>query len=390
MTAFKVLAIRISKMAICVVLLAKGGTRNAMIPASVTAPSAAAAAAIVRRATEPDTIGTWTWKAGGATLHLFAYKAGKAGTENKHELPPPHDTVLLFGDAVMFATGADSKIQKFNGADFTRWYNSAFGGFDDVGSEDSATDDEETDEEEEVEAEAEAEAGEDGEDASDEVEEEEEEAPVAVQRPVRAAKSKRNAKKLPAWYNLSVIKPEAYDAPALVPGTCHIRDAATQLIAAKLGGALNVAQQCDLERGVYNHSLEAAARHGVRCIWENPEFLTIYTIALRRTVTNLDAASYVGNARLLERLCDGEFQPHDVAFMTFSDLYPEKWRDLQERAVKRETNMLSVDKSMATDMFKCSRCGKRECTYYEMQTRSADEPMTQFIRCLNCGKQWRQ
>ena len=380
-------------MASCVVLLAKGGTRNAMIPASVTTPSAAAAAAIVRRATEPETIGTWTWKAGGAagltTLHLFAYKTGKAGTENKHELPPPHDTVLLFGDAVMFATGADSKFIKFNGADFTRWYNSAFGGFDDVGSEDSATDDEESDEEEELEAEGEAEAEEDGEDANDELEEEEEEAPVTVQRTTRAAKSKRNAKKLPAWYNLPVLTPETYDTSP-ISSSVQIRNAAAQLICAKLGAILDATQQCDLERGVYNYSLEAAARYGVRCIWNNPEFLTIYTIALRRTVTNLDATSYVGNTRLLERLRDGEFKPHDIAFMTFSDLYPEKWRDLQERAVKRETNMLSVDKSMATDMFKCSRCGKRECTYYEMQTRSADEPMTQFIRCLNCGKQWRQ
>jgi transcription elongation factor S-II len=28
-------------------------------------------------------------------------------------------------------------------------------------------------------------------------------------------------------------------------------------------------------------------------------------------------------------------------------------------------------------------------TYYEMQTRSADEPMTVFVSCLNCGKNWK-
>jgi transcription elongation factor S-II len=90
------------------------------------------------------------------------------------------------------------------------------------------------------------------------------------------------------------------------------------------------------------------------------------------------------------RLQDKEFPPHDLAAMAFHELLPEKWGDLIETSIKREAKMLEVDKSMATDMFRCSRCGKRQCTYYEMQTRSADEPMTQFIRCLNCNKQWRQ
>ena len=59
-------------------------------------------------------------------------------------------------------------------------------------------------------------------------------------------------------------------------------------------------------------------------------------------------------------------------------------------AVRREDIVLEVVKSVATDAFRCGRCCKRECTYYEMKTCSADKPMTQFIRCLNCGKQWRQ
>lgn len=42
-----------------------------------------------------------------------------------------------------------------------------------------------------------------------------------------------------------------------------------------------------------------------------------------------------------------------------------------------------------TNSFKCGRCGKRKCTYYQLQTRSADEPMTTFVTCVNCNKRWK-
>ncbi|XP_076896651.1 transcription elongation factor TFIIS-like [Bidens hawaiensis] len=42
-----------------------------------------------------------------------------------------------------------------------------------------------------------------------------------------------------------------------------------------------------------------------------------------------------------------------------------------------------------TDQFKCGRCGKRKCTYYQLQTRSADEPMTTFVTCVNCDNHWK-
>ena len=52
-------------------------------------------------------------------------------------------------------------------------------------------------------------------------------------------------------------------------------------------------------------------------------------------------------------------------------------------------NITKEDISAATDEFKCYKCKKRKCTYYEMQTRSADEPMTTFVTCLNCGNRWK-
>ena len=76
--------------------------------------------------------------------------------------------------------------------------------------------------------------------------------------------------------------------------------------------------------------------------------------------------------------------------MSSYELYPENWKELSDKQLIREQKILEGNKSRATDQFKCKKCGKRECTYYEMQTRSADEPMTIFITCLNCGKHWRQ
>jgi DNA-directed RNA polymerase subunit M/transcription elongation factor TFIIS len=40
-------------------------------------------------------------------------------------------------------------------------------------------------------------------------------------------------------------------------------------------------------------------------------------------------------------------------------------------------------------LFTCGRCKSQKTTYYEMQTRSADEPMTVFVSCLNCEKNWK-
>ena len=169
-----------------------------------------------------------------------------------------------------------------------------------------------------------------------------------------------------------------------------VRETVRRVIAARFQDKLNEPDQVDLEKGIYNQSIDEATKRSVRKVWENPDFKAIYDINAKRTISNLDGSSYISNNRLFSRLKEGEFKPHDIPYMSYSELYPEKWGTMIELSIKREAKMLEVDKSMATDMFRCTRCGKRQCTYYEMQTRSADEPMTQFIRCLNCGKQWRQ
>lgn len=76
---------------------------------------------------------------------LYGKTTGRAGQENKYDFPPPVDSLLLFGKCVLVNSGADLKL-----ADWTRVYEHLFGGFDDIGSEDSDEDDEDLDDDAEL------------------------------------------------------------------------------------------------------------------------------------------------------------------------------------------------------------------------------------------------
>lgn len=365
----------------CVILQPKGTTRNANLPTSLTTlPSPADVGKVLRRSMDPDYIGFW--KQHQTRIHLFAYKTGKVGTENKHELPEPYDSLTLFGEAVILATSntEDQILQTFNTNLYTKFYNEITADKDSDSESDGDSDGDELPSDLEEEEEEQVSESESDSEPELEIEEEEEEIPV----PVKVLKPKRTNKKIPVWFVLSDMTEENVDD--LIP---IFRQNCLSRCKVYLT-ALSKEQHEELEKGIFRYSLEDAKKKHLKAVWENPEFQTLYDVHVRRVLSNLDERSYVKNTRLIQRLQEGEFKVWEIPYMSCADLYPENWVTLSEREMKREAKMLEVDTSMATDMFRCSRCGKRQCTYYEQQTRSADEPMTIFIRCINCGKQWRQ
>jgi transcription elongation factor S-II len=110
----------------------------------------------------------------------------------------------------------------------------------------------------------------------------------------------------------------------------------------------------------------------------------------KRVISNFQPNSYVRNSHLIERWKEGEFTLQEIGHWSSYELHPNFWKGLKDQQFRREQRILEGNTSMATDRFRCSRCQKKMTTYYEMQTRSADEPMTIFINCMNCGKQWKQ
>ena len=145
----------------------------------------------------------------------------------------------------------------------------------------------------------------------------------------------------------------------------------------------------ELERGVYNWVINAAIERGIARTWRNAAFRSLYADKLRSVASNADSNSYIGNVRLSCRLRDGEFRAVDVASMPCHNVFPEIWQSTIEAKMKRDAQLGESTVASMTDQFKCRKCKKRETIYYEVQTRSADEPMDLRIYCLNCGNRWR-
>ena len=60
---------------------------------------------LLKRKTEPEILGEYEY--GSLRLTLIGYREGKAGTENKHELPPPLDSTLYFGDQLTISSSLE-------------------------------------------------------------------------------------------------------------------------------------------------------------------------------------------------------------------------------------------------------------------------------------------
>jgi transcription elongation factor S-II len=144
-----------------------------------------------------------------------------------------------------------------------------------------------------------------------------------------------------------------------------------------------------LEQSIFEAAHNCAVKNYIPRNWKSTTFIEIYRQVVRSVCSNIHPESPVKNMRLITRVLDGEFKLHEIPSMTAYEMFPERWFELRDKQLQREQKILEGNKSRATDQFKCRRCGKRECTYYELQTRSADEPMTIFVTCLNCGKEWR-
>lgn len=129
---------------------------------------------------------------------------------------------------------------------------------------------------------------------------------------------------------------------------------------------------------------EAIAEKIESCLFTNYfySFEAVYYLKARMLCENL-----AKNGAYLLQHYDPEILCYFPSEALASGTELEEWRDHFKYMFEQK---LLVQESKRRGVFECQSCHSKNTDYYELQTRSADEPATIFINCFDCGKHFRR
>jgi len=143
----------------------------------------------------------------------------------------------------------------------------------------------------------------------------------------------------------------------------------------------------NLEKNILNHSMDRAREINEEPAWDNHRYSSIYKQKFLQIQHNLK------NSPVLKGwILDKKIKTKDVVEMRPEDLWPDGpyAKMMEERIIKEMRKAyLAQEVKNQEGFFTCGRCRSKKTTYYQLQTRSADEPMTTFVTCLNCDRNWK-
>jgi transcription elongation factor S-II len=135
-----------------------------------------------------------------------------------------------------------------------------------------------------------------------------------------------------------------------------------------------------IEEEILHAVVDYSKTNGIDVDWNNRVFWNTYRSKAVTVYRNIDLWK--------DRLIAG-LDMRTFVRMSAQDVCPERWRDTYEKTAEKDKKLYSKSMTASIMMF-CSRCKKKTgCEYYQLQTRSADEPMTTFVTCLECDKKWK-
>jgi transcription elongation factor S-II len=142
-------------------------------------------------------------------------------------------------------------------------------------------------------------------------------------------------------------------------------------------------QSRNIEKSIYNYSIKKSEEYNIKKKWDNSLFVLLYLDKFKIIRHCLN------DSNMLDKLIKNPELCKEISFKSEQELYPEIWKDITEEKKTHLDNKYFPKIKASTDKFKCGKCKSKECTYYQLQTRSADEPMTTFVTCINCGNRWK-
>ncbi|XP_046704077.1 transcription elongation factor A protein 3 isoform X5 [Silurus meridionalis] len=113
-----------------------------------------------------------------------------------------------------------------------------------------------------------------------------------------------------------------------------------------------------------------------------------YKNRVRSRISNLKDPK---NPNLRKNVLGGAIELSRIASMSAEEMASDELKQLRNILTQeaiREHQMAKTS-GTTTDLLQCGKCKKKNCTYNQVQTRSADEPMTTFVLCNECGNRWK-
>ncbi|XP_074538730.1 transcription elongation factor A protein 3 isoform X4 [Halichoeres trimaculatus] len=113
-----------------------------------------------------------------------------------------------------------------------------------------------------------------------------------------------------------------------------------------------------------------------------------YKNRVRSRISNLKDPK---NPGLRKNVLAGSIELSRFATMSAEEMASDELKQLRNVLTQeaiREHQMAKTG-GTTTDLLQCGKCKKKNCTYNQVQTRSADEPMTTFVLCNECGNRWK-
>lgn len=142
----------------------------------------------------------------------------------------------------------------------------------------------------------------------------------------------------------------------------------------------------NLEKGIFNETIKYCKNNNYELNWSNKYFNKKYAQIGRKIIANI---TYTVNAEDVKyKILNNIWPAHTIASKTHEELFPERYAELKLKVMAKYINM-KPEEEKPDGLFKCSKCKSWKTTYTQAQTRSADEPMTTFASCLNCGNRWK-
>lgn len=139
-----------------------------------------------------------------------------------------------------------------------------------------------------------------------------------------------------------------------------------------------------IEKSIYNKSLDQATKNHIQKSWKNSKFVAIYENNFRHIISNLDPNSHVENNYLLNKLKDNPNLADDIANMQMDELFPERWEAHYREKEIRE-GILNNREIKENSFIRCKKCKSRKVLVNTFQARSADEASTNMKICQDCG-----